>query len=178
MQPLTTGQTIQNQAPDHSKPPRSPQAGGKPAACLVAVPLAPATLQHTPLLTATLTLRTHQVIFLTAGSGKGQKCYIAVNTQLRCKRTAVEEVLHGDQATTLQTDRRNERVQQTRQADCHQPPLQKGWKETNALDDTPDWANCTLSGHSTSTCRCVRPLAAPPMLPTKSTTGRTVADSA
>jgi hypothetical protein len=87
---------------------------------------------------------------------------------------AKKEVLHGDQATTSQTDRRNERVQQTRQGDCHQPPLKKGWKETNALDDTPDWVNCTLLGHSTSTCRCVRPLAAPPMLPTKSTTGRTV----
>ena len=49
-----------------------------------------------------------------------------------------EEVLHRDQATTLQTDGRNERVQQTRQGDCHQPPLQKGWEETNALDDTPD----------------------------------------
>jgi hypothetical protein len=35
-----------------------------------------------------------------------------------------------------------------------------------------------LSGHSTSTCRCVRPSTAPPMLPTKRTTERTVADSA
>jgi hypothetical protein len=77
----------------------------------------------------------------------------------------------------LQTDRWNEGEQQDRQGDCHEPPLQKGSTETNALDDTPNWENCTLSGHSTTTCRCVRPRAAPPMLPTRSTTERTVADS-
>jgi hypothetical protein len=43
-----------------------------------------------------------------------------------------------------------------------------GWKGADARKDPPDWASCTLSGHSTSTCRCVGPLATPPMLPTKS----------
>jgi hypothetical protein len=36
-----------------------------------------------------------------------------------------EEVLHGDQATTWQTDRRNERVQQTRHGDCPNPHFKK-----------------------------------------------------
>jgi hypothetical protein len=51
--------------------------------------------------------------------------------------TRTEEVLHGDQATTLQTDHRNQRVQQTRQGDCHQPPLQQAGKKRTPLELLP-----------------------------------------